>query len=89
MQAALDEVDENSSKLERAYRMPQIVKGLLLGSPGPVGSAGIYVLYGKGAPSNNTTDANIGGAQLGSLYIDYQGGALYLKTALPNTWTQK
>lgn len=65
--------------------MPQVVNGLLLGSPGPAGSAPIFILYGSGAPSTNP-DPNLTGAQLGSLYIDYATPALWFKTA--SGWTQ-
>ena len=68
--------------------MAQVTKGLVLGSPGPVGSPAIVILYGAGAPTSNS-DPNIAGAQLGSLYLDYANGAMYLKTALPNGWTAK
>jgi hypothetical protein len=67
--------------------MPQVVNGHLLGSPGGVGARPIYILYGSGVPDGQ--DPNIGLAQLGSLYLDYTNGALYLKTALPSTWTLK
>ena len=68
-----------------------IVNGIVLGSPGAVGSAPIIILFGKGAPSGQTLDAanpNPQNAQLGSLFIDYQTPALYFKTGQPNTWTQ-
>ena len=68
--------------------MAQVMKGLIVGSPGPKGSSAICLLYGAGAPTVNT-DPYIAGSQLGSLYVDYANGALYLKTGLPNTWTQK
>jgi hypothetical protein len=65
--------------------MSQITKGLILGSPGPVGSAAIVILYGSGAPDGQ--DPNIGGARQGSLFIDYTTPALWFKTS-PSAWTQ-
>jgi hypothetical protein len=54
------------------------MRGLVLGSPGPVGSAAIVILYGTGAPDGQ--DPNIGGARIGSLYTDYVNGNLWFKT---------
>ena len=65
----------------------QIISGQLLGSPGPTGSPGIYILYGNVDPSASS-DANVPGSQLGSLYINYVAATLWQKTALPSTWTQ-
>jgi hypothetical protein len=67
-------------------KMSQVTKGLILGSPGPAGSAAIVVLYGSGSPASNT-DPNVSGARQGSLYIDYATPALYFKTS-PTAWTQ-
>ena len=67
--------------------MAQVMKGLILGSPGPVGSPGIVDMYGAGSPANNP-DPIIAGAQIGSTYRDYTTPALWFKTALPNTWQQ-
>jgi len=58
--------------------MSQITKGLILGSPGPIGSAAIVILYGQGAPGGQ--DPNISGARTGSLYSDYVNGNLWFKT---------
>lgn len=67
--------------------MSQVTKGLILGSPGPIGSPAILDMYGAGSPANNS-DPNIVGAQIGSTYRDYATPALWFKTAMPNTWTQ-
>ena len=66
--------------------MGQIVRGITLGSPGPVGSAAILFLYGQGPPTDNT-DANVAVSRIGSLYTDYTAGNLWLKTATDG-WTQ-
>jgi hypothetical protein len=65
----------------------QITKGLILGSPGPIGSPAICILYGSGPPSANP-DPNVANCQIGSIYTDYTGATLWFKTAEPNTWTQ-
>lgn len=67
--------------------MAQVMKGLILGSPGVVGSPALCILYGQGSPVTNP-DPYIGGAALGSLYIDNDSNpTLWFKTA-PGTWTQ-
>jgi hypothetical protein len=65
--------------------MSQVQKGLLLGAPGPVGSAAIGIFYGSGSPLTNT-DPNLSGARTGSLYTDYVGGNLWFKTT--SGWQQ-
>ncbi len=67
--------------------MSQVTKGIVLGSPGSIGSPAILDMYGTGSPLTNP-DPNIVGAQIGSTYRDYTTPALWFKTALPNTWTQ-
>jgi len=67
--------------------MSQVMRGLILGSPGPIGSAAIVILYGSGSPANST-DPNVAGARQGSLFIDYSTPALWFKNAAPNTWQQ-
>jgi hypothetical protein len=64
--------------------MSQVMKGLLLGSPGVAGSPGICILYGQGAPASNP-DPFVNGAAQGSLYIDYSTPALYFKSS-PSAW---
>lgn len=60
--------------------MPQVVNGQILGSPGPAGSAPIMHLFGSGSPANST-DPNVTGCQLSSLYHDYVGGNLWFKSS--------
>jgi hypothetical protein len=67
--------------------MSQVMRGLILGSPGAVGSAGICVLYGLGAPANNT-DPFVSGAAPGSLYVDYTPSAPGLWFRGASSWTQ-
>lgn len=71
--------------------------GLLISAPGAVGSPSVVLLTGRGAPSTQVVDVtqdNCQNAQLGSLFIDYVGAAIYIKTgvstgAAPNgTWSQ-
>ena len=64
--------------------MSQVMRGLILGSPGPVGSAGICVLFGQGSPNGDPIVLN---ARQGSLFIDYTTPALWFKTS-PTVWTQ-
>jgi hypothetical protein len=75
-----------------------IVSGFVLGSPGPVGSAPVCVLYGAGSPTSQTIDPaapNVRNCALASIYLDYFNGAWYLKTGVANAanpngqWTQK
>jgi len=68
--------------------MAQVMKGLLLGSPGRAGSPGICILYGLGSPATNT-DPFVSGAAAGSLYIDYTPAApaLWFKSSA-TAWTQ-
>jgi hypothetical protein len=63
----------------------QITKGLILGSPGVIGSAAIVDLYGAGSPLTNP-DPNIAGAQVGSTYRDYVGGTFWFRTL--SSWQQ-
>ena len=65
--------------------MAQVMRGLILGSPGPLGSAAIVILYGSGSPLTST-DPNVAGARIGSLYTDYVGGNLWFKTT--SGWQQ-
>ena len=60
-----------------------------------VGSNGVgqvVILFGSGDP-NSVTDASLNGAAVGSLWSRLDGPdstrCLYVKTALPNTWTAK
>ena len=55
--------------------MAQVVPGLILGSPGGVGSAPLGHYYGSGAPTSSTNNIIVS-AQVGSLYSDYVNGAL-------------
>lgn len=66
--------------------MSQIVNGILLGSPGPVGSPGVYIFRNAGPPATST-DPAVAKAQLGSLYLDYVNGFLYVLQS--GGWTQK
>jgi hypothetical protein len=66
--------------------MAQVMKGLILGSPGPIGSPGLCLLYGSGAPAANP-DPIVSGAAQGSLYIDYGTPALWFKSSA-SAWTQ-
>jgi hypothetical protein len=59
--------------------MAQVMRGLLLGSPGPVGSAGICDLFGSGSPVTSA-DPIVAGAQVGSTYRDYVNGAFWFKS---------
>jgi hypothetical protein len=65
--------------------MGQVMRGSILGSPGPVGSPAICDLFGSGSPLTST-DPNVSGAQVGSSYRDYVNGALWFKTL--NGWQQ-
>jgi len=56
--------------------MSQTVRGLILGSPGLLGSKPICDLYGVGSPVVSTDPAVIG-AGTGSTYRDYIGGTLW------------
>jgi hypothetical protein len=70
--------------------LSQITHGIILGSPGSIGSPAIAILFGSGSPTSQTVDAsqcNPVNCQIGSLYLDYLNGAMYLKTAVA-TWTQ-
>jgi hypothetical protein len=73
--------------------MSQVMKGQILGSPGPAGSPAIVIVYGSGNP-NASTDQYVIGASIGSLYIDYTGygiaigvATLWFKTGT-QTWNQ-
>jgi len=74
------------------------INGEILGSPGPVGSPAVCILYGAGSPASQTVDtttANVQNCALASIYLDYLNGAWYLKTGVANAanpngqWTQK
>jgi len=82
--------------------MPQIIPGILIGSPGPVGSAGVYIFRGSGDPNARTdfgANAGAGGSipqasiSIGSLFLRTDGPdathCFYVKTAQPNIWTNK
>jgi hypothetical protein len=60
--------------------MPQVTRGIILGSPGPNGSGPVADLYGNGAPASST-DPNVSLAVTGSTYRDIVGGVLYFKKA--------
>ena len=66
--------------------MAQVTNGILLGSPGIAGSAGVYILVESGPPANNS-DPLVVSASLGSLYLDYLNGLLYVKQS--GGWTAK
>jgi hypothetical protein len=81
--------------------MPRVQAGILIAAPGPIPSPSIVMLTGIGAPSVQKPDAtqdNVANCQLGSLFIDYVGAAIYIKTAQPSgapgsatangTWSQ-
>lgn len=77
--------------------MPRVQAGILVAAPGPIPSPSICILTGQGAPSAQTPDMtmdNVRNAQLGSLFIDFQNAALYIKTGAstgtnPNgVWSQ-
>jgi hypothetical protein len=63
----------------------QVTNGILLGSPGPAGSAGVYFFVQSGPPSASS-DPKVAAAQTGSLYSDFANGNLWFKTA--SGWTQ-
>jgi hypothetical protein len=67
--------------------MSQMMKGLILGSPGPVGSKGICILYGLGSPSASS-DPFVSGAAPGSLFIDYTASAPALWFRGASSWVQ-
>jgi hypothetical protein len=58
--------------------MSQIVPGLILGSPGPTPSAPLGHYYGAGSPLASANPIIVT-AQVGSLYSDYVGGALWFQ----------
>jgi hypothetical protein len=78
--------------------MPQVITppiaGIMLGI-GPDGVGQIKILTGVGDPNNSETDSSAGDvatAAIGSLFLRMDGStstSLYVKTALPNTWTAK
>ena len=62
--------------------MPRVQAGILVAAPGPIPSPSICILTGQGAPSAQTPDMtmdNVRNAQLGSLFIDFQNAALYIR----------
>jgi hypothetical protein len=65
--------------------------GLVLGNPGVVGSPSICILYGQGSPTSQSaasidpTQDNVQSCQIGSLWIDYQGGHHWNKTGMPTS----
>lgn len=83
--------------------MPRAL-GHVLGTPGPVGSPSIVILYGNGTPASQTSSSvpptldptadNIQNCQIGSLYIDFTTPGLWFKSSVasaanPNGgWTQ-
>jgi hypothetical protein len=77
--------------------MPRVQAGILIAAPGPIPSPSICILTGQGAPSvqkPDVTQDNVANCQLGSLFIDYQGAAIYIKNGVstgtnPNgVWSQ-
>jgi hypothetical protein len=77
--------------------VPRTQGGISISAPGPVGSPSICILTGQGAPSAQVPDLtadNVRSCQLGSLFIDYIGANIYIKTGVstgtaPNgTWSQ-
>jgi len=71
--------------------MSQVMRGLILGSPGVAGSPAICILFGQGTPTVNQ-DPSLDNCALGSLYIDYSAPALWFKTSVTTPtstgWTQ-
>jgi hypothetical protein len=65
--------------------MAQVMRGLILGSPGVAGSPAICDLFGSGSPLTST-DPIVTNAGIGSTYRDYVGGTFWFKTA--TAWTQ-
>ncbi len=65
--------------------MAQVMRGLILGSPGVAGSAAICDLFGSGSPLTST-DPIVANAQVGSTYRDYAGGTFWFRTV--NGWQQ-
>jgi len=66
------------------------IGGLMLGL-GPGGVGQVVHLFGVGDPNANT-DPSVLSACVGSLWSRLDGStstSLYVKTALPNTWTAK
>jgi hypothetical protein len=59
--------------------MSQIVRGLILGSPGPTPSAPLGDYYGAGSPLTST-DPIVLTAQIGSTYRDYVGGTFWFQS---------
>lgn len=67
--------------------MPKVQSGILVGAPGPIPSPSVVILCGPGGPSVQVPDLtadNVRNCQLGSLFIDYVAGAVYVKTAQPS-----
>jgi hypothetical protein len=74
--------------------MPQIVSGIYIGNPGPVGSRPIVLLYSAVDP-DSSTDPQLGQCRLGSLLVQFTTPSLWQKTdetespTHPNgVWTQ-
>lgn len=59
--------------------MSQVMRGAILGSPGPAGSPAICDLYGSGSPVSST-DPIIQNASVGSTFRDYVNGQFFFKT---------
>ena len=69
--------------------MSQIIPGI---SIGPGRGNTVYILHGNYDPNTATGFAGnipLANVALGSLFLRYDTGGLYLKTAQPNTWTAK
>jgi hypothetical protein len=68
--------------------MSQIVKGIVLGAPGPVGTAPlVYIFRDNGDPALST-DPAVAQASAASLYLRIDAGVLYVK-ATNGSWTAK
>ena len=73
--------------------MPQVIAPPLAGFT--MGSIGVKILAGSGDPNIAATDnsaSDLSSSGIGSLFLRIDGSTsttLYVKTALPNTWTPK
>ncbi len=68
--------------------MAQVIAGISLGAPGPVGTtAPVYIFRHVGDPAN-ATDPNVAQASAASLYLRIDTGQLYVK-GTDGTWTAK
>ena len=76
--------------------------GITLGEPAGPGQPALCHLYGNGSPASQTnldaTAMTVASCSIGSLYTDYAGAHLWIKTAMPSgapggatangSWTQ-